>query len=146
MSKVEDFLTKKQEQEIVTAIQKAEMHTSGEIRVHLESSTDKKTLDRATEIFFQLKMNETKHKNGVLFYLAIEDKKFALIGDENINHKVTPNFWKEITSNILNDFKKQHFTAGLTNGILQVGKELQQYFPYDKSTDKNELSDAVSIG
>jgi len=146
MSKVEDFLTQEQEQKIVKAIRTAELHTSGEIRVHLESITTKDTLERATEVFFYLKMDETKHKNGVLFYLAVDAKKFAVIGDKNINKKVPDNFWDEIKNTVLKEFKTAHYASGLVKGILKVGNELQHYFPYNKKEDKNELPNEVSVG
>ena len=145
MSKVEDFLTQEQEQKIVKAIRTAELHTSGEIRVHLESTTSKDTLERATEVFYYLKMDETKQKNGVLFYLAVNDKKFAIIGDKHIDNKVPNNFWEEITKTVIKEFKTAHYASGLVKGILKVGHELKQYFPYDSKTDKNELSDEISV-
>ncbi len=146
MSKVEDFLTKEQEQKIVKAIRTAEIHTSGEIRVHIETATKKETIERATEVFFYLKMDETKDNNGVLFYLAVDDKKFAVIGDKNIDSKVPDNFWEDIKNTVLKEFKTSHYASGLVKGILKVGKELRHYFPYDEKNDKNELSDEISIG
>lgn len=146
MSKVEDFLTKDQENKIVKAIRTAELHTSGEIRVHIESSTCKDSIERATEVFYYLKMDETKYKTGVLFYLAVDDKKFAIIGDEHIDTKVKDNFWKEIKDIVIKEFKNQHYASGLTKGILIVGKELKHYFPYDEEKDINEHSDEISVG
>ncbi len=144
MSKVEDFLTQEQEQKIVKAIRTAELHTSGEIRVHLESTTHKETLERAREVFYYLKMDKTKDNNGVLFYLAVDDKKFAVIGDKNIDSKVPNNFWDNITTTILKEFKTSHYASGLVKGILMVGKELKQYFPISNH-DKNELPNSISI-
>ncbi len=144
MSKVEEFLTQKQEQQIVKAIRTAELHTSGEIRVHIENCTQKNTLERAKEVFHYLKMDETKHQNGVLFYLAIDDKKFALIGDKNIDAKVPNDFWENTQKVVLKEFYIGHFVSGLVKGILNVGKELKEYFPHHKNDD-NELKDDVSV-
>jgi len=144
MSKVEDFLTQKQEQQIIKAIRTAELHTSGEIRVHIESTTQKETISRATEVFYYLKMDETKNKNGVLFYLAVDDKKFAVIGDKNINTKVDRDFWDNIKNTVIKEFKTTHFASGLVKGILKVGKELATYFPFEEN-DKNELPNKVSV-
>ena len=143
MSRVEEFLNQKQEKQIVKAIRTAELHTSGEIRVHIENTTKKEAITRATEVFYYLKMDETKNKNGVLFYLAVADKKFALIGDENIHKKVPNDFWNHTKNIVLKEFKIAHFTSGLVKGILAIGKELKQYFPF-KEDDKNELSNAIS--
>lgn len=43
--------------------------------MHVEAKCkNENVLARAAEVFFQLKMNETKDANGVLIYLAHEDK------------------------------------------------------------------------
>ena len=145
MSKVEDFLTVAQEQEIIEAIRVAEKNTSGEIRVHLEKSTQKDTLERAKEVFLFLKMNETALHNGILFYVAVEDKKFAVLGDKGINKVVPTTFWDSVKDIVLEKFKEQNFTEGLTLGILETGSKLKQYFPY-QDDDKNELPDIISLG
>ena len=93
MSKVEDFLTKEEEQEIVEAIRMAEKNTSGEIRVHLEKTTPMDAYDRAMEVFHELKMDETELQNGVLIYLAVEDRRFVICGDKGINDVVQDDFW-----------------------------------------------------
>ena len=95
MSKVEDFLTQIEEAQIIDAIRIAEKNTSGEIRVHLEKSSDKNPLERAKEVFYFLKMDETKSHNGVLFYVAVDDKKFSVLGDEGIDNVVSKRFLGE---------------------------------------------------
>lgn len=144
MSKVEDFLTSAQEQEIIEAIRLAEKNTSGEIRVHLEKSTEKDTLERAKEVFCFLKMDETKQQNGVLFYVAVDDKKFSVIGDKGINEVVSNTFWNSIKDKVVEKFKNNNYTEGLKLGIIETGKKLKQYFPYQHD-DKNELPDSISI-
>jgi len=144
MSKVEDFLTAVQEQEIIDAIRLAEKNTSGEIRVHLEKSTKKEALERAKEVFYFLKMDTTQHHNGVLFYVAVDDKKFSIVGDKGIDNLVPDNFWDGIKDNVISEFKKGNYTEGLKQGILESGIKLKQYFPY-QSNDKNELPDSISL-
>ena len=145
MSKVEDFLTAEQEQAIVLAIKSAEKNTSGEIRVHIEKNTEKPPMDRALEVFYFLKMDATELKNGVLIYIAVESKKFAILGDEGINKLVPENFWDTEKDIILTHFKNKEFTLGLEKAILEVGKKLKEFFPF-KSDDTNELSDEISKG
>ena len=145
MSKVEDFLTPIQEQEIIEAIRLAERNTSGEIRVHLEKCAGKDALLRAKEVFYFLKMNETKQQNGVLFYVAVEDKKFSVLGDAGI-HKVVPDtFWNSVKDLVLEEFSKTNYVEGLKRGIKETGIKLKKYFPY-QSDDKNELPDSISLG
>ncbi|MFT6870073.1 MAG: putative membrane protein [Paraglaciecola sp.] len=145
MSKVEAFLNKKEEEEIISAIQIAEKNTSGEIRVHIEASSEKDHYERALEVFYLLKMETTKDANGVLLYVAVDDKKFVICGDEGINKVVPADFWNSTKDSIQIHFKKGDFKQGIVDGILTAGKELKIHFPY-QSDDTNELSNEVSKG
>lgn len=146
MSQVESFLTASEEQEVIAAIRQAERHTSGEIRVHLEkSSGDVDPFQRATHLFHQLKMDNTKEANGVLIYVAVEDHAFTICGDAGIDKIVPENFWESTKNTIQNHFKKNDFKQGLIEGILLAGKELAAHFPWD-DMDTNELSDEISKG
>ncbi len=145
MTKMNDFLTPSQEQQIIEAIKSAEKNTSGEIRVHIENNTDKPPMERALEVFYLLKMDATNLKNGVLFYIATESKKFAILGDEGINTKVPENFWDAEKEIVLSNFAQGEFVKGMELAILEVGKKLKEFFPY-QSNDTNELSDEISKG
>ncbi|MFN0049158.1 MAG: TPM domain-containing protein [Cytophagales bacterium] len=138
------FFSDAEQLSIVNAIKEAERNTSGEVRVHLENKCKKNVLDRASEVFAALNMHKTELRNGVLFYLAVEDKKFAILGDAGINSVVPSNFWDEIKSNCLEKFKAGAFTDGLVQGILTAGRQLKANFPY-QSDDVNELPDDISF-
>ena len=143
MSKVEDFLTAQEEQEVVKAILEAEKNTSGEIRVHLEAHTKLNHFKRAKEVFHTLKMDNTKEENGVLIYVAVNDKKFVICGDRGINQKVPENFWNTTKDAISKQFKLGNFKQGLIDGILKAGTALEAHFPW-RHGDVNELSDEIS--
>lgn len=145
MSKVEDFLTAQQEKDIIKSIKKAEKNTSGEIRIHIEKSTEKPPMERALEVFYSLNMDKTQLRNGVLFYVAVESKQFAILGDEGINAKVPENFWDSEKEIVLSHFKNGDFSKGLELAIVEVGDKLKVFFPY-QSIDSNELSDEISKG
>ena len=145
MYKVEDFLTKEEEQEIVSAIGIAEKNTSGEIRVHIEKETSIAPLDRAMEVFRKLQMENTQERNGVIIYVAIKSKQFAIYGDKGINEKVPADFWDTTKDTIISHFKNGNFKQGLIDGILNAGEQLQKYFPYAEG-DTDELSNEISIG
>lgn len=145
MSKVEEFLSKEEEQEIISAIRIAEKNTSGEIRVHIEATADKKHYNRALEVFNLLEMQHTKDANAVLIYVAVKDKKFVIYGDKGI-HKVVPeNFWDSTKDAMQNHFKNNEFKQGIVKGILTAGKELQVHFPW-QTDDIDELSNDISKG
>lgn len=138
------FNTEEQEQ-IKLAIQAAEFQTSGEIRVFVEDKcADADVFNRAVFQFNKLKMQETAQRNGVLIYLAVNDRKFAIIGDSGINEKVNPDFWESTKELMLEHFKKSEMTEGLIQGIAKVGEQLKTLFPYDKD-DKNELPDEIAF-
>jgi len=131
---------------IKLAVKSAELNTSGEIRVHIEKRCKGNVLDRAAKVFSTLNMNKTEQRNGVLFYLAIYDKKFAILGDAGINSVVEIDFWDSIKDKMAALFKEGSYTAGLVCGIEMAGYALKKHFPYDKETDVNELSDEISFG
>ncbi len=142
---VRKYFTEKEKLQIKNAIHTAEFNTSGEIRIHIEKHCTEDVLDRAAYIFEKLEMHKTELRNGVLFYLAIEDHRFAILGDAGINQKVPDDFWEKIKEEMAASFREGHFTQGLTTGILKAGEKLKQHFPWQKD-DVNELSDEISFG
>lgn len=140
-----DFFSEEQQRAITLAVSEAESKTSGEIRVHIENSFKGEVLDRAAFLFKQLGMDKTEHSNGVLIYLAVKSKKFAIIGDKGI-HKVVPeNFWDSIKEEMLKDFRENRFDEGLVKAIRSTGDHLKKNFPR-LDNDVNELSDEISFG
>jgi len=138
------FLTKEQQDNIRDAIKEAEEATSGEIRVHIETSLSGDVLDRAAWIFKKIGMHKTEYRNGVLCYLAISERKFAIIGDAGINAVVPEGFWDEIRELLEKHFRQEKFTEGLVRGILMAGLQLKEHFPHKKD-DLNELPDEISF-
>ena len=142
--KASSFFTKEQQAQILASVREAEMETSGEIRVHLETTLKGDVLDRAAWLFKKMGMDRTVERNGVLFYLAVDDRKFAIIGDAGINAKVPAGFWDEISEVIKKRFHETKFTEGLSEGIIMAGNQLKTHFPYRKD-DVNELTDNISF-
>jgi uncharacterized membrane protein len=143
MATAKEFFTPDEEQVIVNAISTAEKNTSGEIRVHIENHSEKPPLERAQEVFQLLGMNATAARNGVLFYLGVADRSFAIIGDEGIDKAVENDFWDCTKDIVIGHFKEGHFAQGLSEGILRAGDRLKQYFPYAED-DKDELPNEIS--
>ena len=145
MSKLEDFLSVDEEQEIVEAIRKAEERTSGEIRVHIESSCKNTIETHVLEVFHRLKMDNTKLQNGVLIYIAVIDRTFAIYGDKGINQVVQSDFWDCTKDTMQHHFLKGEFKEGIVAGVLNAGEQLARFFPWDQ-TDRDELSNEISKG
>jgi uncharacterized membrane protein len=140
------MLNEEQKKIIVGAIKAAELNTSGEVKVHIEHHcTLPDVMDRAKEVFGLLNLQNTKLRNGVLFYLAITDKKFAILGDTGIDTAVADDFWENTRDILKKHFSVNEIAQGLALGIDMAGHQLKKYFPY-QSDDINEISDDISFG
>ncbi len=139
------FFSKEEKEDIVQAVKNAELDTSGEIRVHIENKYKGDAKDGAAQIFKKLGMQKTELRNGVLFYLALGNRKFAILGDGGINKVVPDTFWDDIRDTMLNYFREDQFAEGLIEGITLAGQQLKNHFPY-QSDDVNELPDDISFG
>ena len=144
MTSASNFFTKDQQEYLRQSIMNAELDTSGEIRVHIENTCKGDALDRALAVFKKLGMEKTESRNGVLIYLAVKNRKFAIIGDEGIHEVVSEIFWESIKNKMLNQFRENHFTEGLVEAITETGQQLKKYFPH-QTDDKNELPDDISF-
>lgn len=140
-----NFFSREEKNSIKQAILNAELDTSGEIRIHIENHCKGEPKERAADVFAHLKMHETELRNGVLFYLAIKDRKFAILGDKGINAAVGDNFWDEIKAKMTANFAEGKFADGITQAITMAGQQLKKHFPH-QTDDINELSDEISFG
>ena len=132
---------------IVKAIQQAEQRTSGEVRVYLESRCRfMDAIDRAQEVFFSLKMENTEQRNAVLVYVAVKDRQLAIFGDEGIHKKVGTEYWQKLVAEMLVELRKTNYAEGIGNCVIKIGEALHTYFPYNRDTDKNELPDNIVFG
>ena len=143
--KAKSFFNNEQQESILLAIKNAELNTGGEIRVHIENKCPGDVLDRAAQVFDKLHMQNTQLRNGVLIYLSIENRKFAILGDAGINAVVPENFWDDIKDRMIAHFREEHFSEGLVEAIQSAGGQLKKHFPYE-SDDVNELPDDISYG
>ncbi len=143
MSNAITILNHEEDRRVVEAIRKAELNTSGEIKVHIENHCRGNVEKRSLTVFKRLKLNKTKLRNGVLIYLAVHDHKFAILGDEGINKVVEDGFWNDVKDLMQSHFKEGRFAEGLEQGIQRCGEKLKTYFPY-QSDDINEIPDDIS--
>ena len=145
--KKEEFFSEQEKQQLVNAIQEAEKQTSGEVRVYIESRCRfVNALDRATEIFFQLRMHETELRNATLIYVAVKDHQAAVFGDEGIHQKVGAKYWQDVVMKMLVQFRQKNLADGICQAVTDLGQALQFFFPYNRDTDKNELPDEIVFG
>ena len=140
-----DFFSDSDRKAIRAAIADAENTTSGEIRLHVESRCKADVLDRAAGVFEVLGMHKTALRNGVLFYLATEDRQFAILGDGGINAVVPNDFWDGVRDTVIQGLAAGKAVEGLAAGIRLAGDQLAAHFPV-AADDVNELSDDISFG
>ena len=147
LRKKTEFFSPEEKQLIIEAVQKAEKETSGEVRVFVENRCRfVDALDRAVEIFQQLKMDQTKERNAVLLYLAMKDRQLAIFGDEGIHQKVGNDYWEKQVRRMIKEFNCNNYATGICKCVTEIGNALKTNFPYDASTDKNELPDDIVFG
>ena len=137
------FFTEEEKKRIVQAIQAAERQSSGEIRVVLEKKGRGEIFPRAKKFFEKLRMTQTQHRNGVLIYLSLHSRSFALLGDKGIHEKMGDDFWKDVTLTMQSAFTRGDFLRGLEQGLRQIGEKLKLHFP-KRPGDINELPDEVT--
>jgi uncharacterized membrane protein len=145
--KKKPFFSQEENDLIVQSIRDAEKETSGEIRLFVEHKCRFiDPIDRAKEIFTNLKMDNTQHRNAVLFYVALKDRQLAIFADSGIHQAVGEKYWKDVVDHILVFFNKENYALGIKECILKIGEALQSYFPFDAATNKNELPDEIIFG
>jgi uncharacterized membrane protein len=139
------FISKADQSRIVKSIETAELNTSGEIRVHIESNCPGDPVARAVYVFNKLKMFKTRDRNGVLVYIAWKSHKFSIIGDSGINDVVPENFWHDALALLGEHLRTGNNTEGICNAIELAGEKLKAFFPL-KSDDTDEQSNEISFG
>jgi uncharacterized membrane protein len=139
-----NFLTEYQMASLVEAIQSAEDHSTGEIRVHIDSHSGGNNAEIAFNVFKSLCQNKTAEKNAVLFHVNFEEHYLTIIGDEGIHQKVRQTFWDRLHDEITAEFAKGNYHDGLRNGIIKTGYELKKHFPVS-GENFNELSNEITF-
>lgn len=138
------FFSKAEKLRIIQAVQEAETKTSGEIRVHLERKAREPFFERAKEVFERIGMTNTQERNGVLIFIGLASRRFAILGDRGIHEKAPEHFWDTLAGLMQDAFQEDRFADGIVAAVTAAGEQLQQYFPYAPD-DVNELSDEISF-
>ncbi|MBP7173901.1 MAG: TPM domain-containing protein [Cloacibacterium sp.] len=139
------FLTETQMASLVEAIQTAEDHSTGEIRVHIDATTEGNNAQTAFDVFCRLHMYKTKERNAVLFHVNFEQKYLTIIGDEGIHQKVSQKYWDGLHDKMTSMFAQGNYFEGLRDAILETGIELKKYFPISESGNPNELPNEITF-
>lgn len=145
--KKKEFFSVADKAQIVDAIRAAEKETSGEVRVYVESKNPfVDPIDRAAQVFYKLKMQETDHRNAVLLYIAMDHHELALFADEGIYQKTGEEYWNNAVKTMISQFTRDNISNGIEQCVRQIGQTLKEKFPYIPTEDKNELPDEIVFG
>lgn len=150
MALVDRYFSKKDLDAITKACGKAEENTSGEIRVSIFSKRPGKMKglelqDIALNEFYNLGMDKTRDKTGILLFILLKEKRFQILADTGINSEVEQKTWDNIALGLSDYFKKGNYLEGIVNTVDEMSKILSNHFP-KKADDWDELSDEVSVG
>lgn len=129
---------------LVEAIQTAEDHSTGEIRIHIDSNTEGNNAEMAFQVFTTLCKDKTAEKNAVLFHVNFEQHYLTIIGDAGIHNKVHQSFWDRLHDEITNGFSKGFYFEALQKAVLDTGLELKNYFPIE-GRNPNELPNEITF-
>jgi len=129
---------------VIEAIARAEMGTSGEIRVHLShEKIEKDLVGHARGHFERLGMHQTRFRNGILLYVNPKLRKFAIYGDEGIHKKVGPDFWSGLATRVSKHIREKNLTEGIIHAVEALGAALKEHFPAE-GPNSNELSNEIT--
>ena len=140
---LDEHLPRADQDRVVAAIRDAEQSTSGQIRVHVEDRCPGEPMERARALFVRLGLTRTRRRNGVLIYVAMGDRKFAILGDEGIHNAVGDAFWHGAAAKMKEFFALGAHGDGLCAAVKAVGEALAAQFPREAG-DQNELPDDVT--
>jgi uncharacterized membrane protein len=144
VSNAQKIFTKSLCKEVESAIEKAEIRTSGEIVVHVENSCTEDPYKHAIKVFETLGLHNTELRNGVLIYISLENHKLVILGDSGIHQFIHPDGWDALVQNLGKEFAAGRYQQGLCEVIEKIAEKLALHFPRF-SHDKNELSNAISF-
>ena len=137
-------MKKKDQKKIAEAIKNAELLTSGEIRVYIAKQCKEDAIEKASAIFHNLKMQETKLRNAVLIFVCPADKKAAILGDSGINSVIQDNFWDSALNELVSYCSKDLITEGICVAVEKVGDIIKQKYPFLEG-DINELDNEIIL-
>ena len=117
---------------IAAAIARAESETSGMIKVHLERRVPGHggdALGRAQAVFAHLRMHQTVERHAVLVYLALEDRKLAILGDAGIHARVGDAYWNAIRDHMVDRLRAGASREAILGAVQELGRVLREHFP-----------------
>lgn len=142
---MKNYLSEKEISTLVEVIKSAEEYSTGEIRVHIDTSTEEEKAEVALDVFTRLGMHQTEDRNAVLFHINFKQRYLSIIGDEGIHQKICQSFWDKLHDEMTSEFAKNNYFFALKEAILKTGIELKKHFPVKEGNNPNELPDEITF-
>ncbi len=121
---------------ITAAIERSERAHAGQIRFAAEHALHGARLlrgqsprERAVEVFSNLRLWDTEHRNGVLIYLLRADRAIEIVADRGAHLKVGAAEWQRICGEMQADLRAGRYEAAVLHAIDAVTHHLTTHFP-----------------
>jgi uncharacterized membrane protein len=137
------LITPEDQNRLLDKIARIEKRSSGEVRIHVADRRVGDPLRAARRTFTALGMNATARRNGVLVFLSLPSRKFAIVGDEEIDRVTPADYWDGLRDTLAQRFAAGEYCEGLLEILDRVEEVLAEQFPYEKG-DVDELPDDIS--
>ena len=95
-------------------------------------------------MFHRLGMHRTAERHGVLIYLAIEERRLAVVGDEGIHGRVGDGHWHDVRDLMIERLRANAAREAIVRAVGAVGRALAEHYPR-RPDDWNQLSNDVSV-
>jgi uncharacterized membrane protein len=140
---LDQLLSPQDQQRLLEKIGQIENRSSGEVRLHVTDRRVKDTLEAARKTFTALGITRTRRRNGVLVFLSLPSRTFAIVGDEGIDRVTGPQYWESLRDTMAKRFSAGSYADGLLDILDRVEAVLVEHFPYEEG-DVDELPDDIS--
>jgi uncharacterized membrane protein len=137
------LITPEEQNRLLDKIARIEKRSSGEVRIHVTGRRVKDPLETARSTFTSLGMTRTKRRNGVLVFLSLPSRRFAIVGDQGIDQVTPADYWGRLRDTLAEHFAAGSYCQGLLEIMDRVESVLVEHFPYEKG-DVDELPDDIS--
>ena len=130
---------------LVSLVKSTEENTSCEIKIHINDFCKGDALVKAIELIAKLGLDRTKNRTGIILYLAVKDKKFAIAGDVGIHKALPNNSWHDLKDEAISFFKDEKYMEGFVHCLQKLSMIVKATFPENKIDNVNEISDDISF-
>ncbi|MGI8905808.1 MAG: TPM domain-containing protein [Candidatus Sumerlaeaceae bacterium] len=128
---------------IADAVHDAESCTSGEIVVQIEQELPPgvSARDAAVAQFQRQGIANTKLNNGILLFIALDERKIELVADSGISSRIGQEQWDFVVQIISLGFRTGFPAESIVMALAAMGDLLGCHFPWQPG-DVNELPDS----